>query len=369
MNVLHVCWDLGQGGIQRYLIDLLTAHKKTFRSSLMVLSSPGALSAEAAELCNRVDYIGMKNGLYMCAFVPILKVLRTGDHDIIHSHSNNILFNIALKFQSKPVIYTEHGGSFLNKELGSLLLYKYVHSNIHRFVAISQYMANLMCQRNSAIGDRICVIHNGVDYDYIAYSGLREEVQLARYDLPEGLKVGFIGRLTLDKGIDLFIETAKRINLSNPTVNFIVIGDGPAREDMQALVREYNMEQRVFFLGYRKDARELIGALDICLFTSRYDAFGLVLIESLASSVPVVAMAENSAVPEILRDGIDGLIVEGLSPDNAAACVNQLLSDPVLRKKMAEAGKERVKREFTIENNAQRVAQEYLKLIADRTGG
>lgn len=363
MKVLHVCWDLGQGGIQRYLVDLLRAHQGQHESKLLVLGSPGALSEEAARFCEEVIYLGMKNGLSLHAIFPILRLLRSNDHDVIHSHANNIVFNFALRFQSKPVLYTEHGGRFLNKELASLVLYRFLSSNIARYIAISNFMAELMAQRNPNISDRIRVIHNGVDLSDSKTSGLQDKSGLDFLDLPEGPMVGMVGRLVLDKGIDLFIETAIRVHRINPDANFIVVGDGPARDDVEALVREHHLENRFFFLGYRKDAREIVRGFDIFLFTSRYDAFGLVIVESIAAGVPVVAMVERSAVREIIRDGIDGLLVEGLDPDGAAERVISLLNDPTMTAQMGEAGRERAG-EFTIEKNALEVSQEYHRCLA-----
>jgi glycosyltransferase involved in cell wall biosynthesis len=366
MKVLHVCWDLGQGGIQRYLVDLLRAHQGQLESKVLVLSSPGALSEEASALSEDVVYLGMKNGLSLAAIVPILRILRSGDHDVIHSHANNIVFNLALCFQSRPVLYTEHGGRFLNKEFASLVLYGLLSSNIDRYIAISHFMAELMAARTPGIRDRIQVVHNGISSDKAASTGSHEAGSVTRHELPGGQKVGFVGRLVIDKGIDLFIETAIRVHQVNTEANFIIVGDGPALEEMQDLVREHNLEHRFFFLGYRKDAREIIGELDILLFTSRYDGFGLVIVEALASGVPVVAMDHRSAVGEIVRAGIDGLIVDGLNVDAAAECVVRLLEAPALRDEMSSAARVRAG-EFTIENNALQLAREYRKCITSNT--
>ena len=364
MKVLHVCWDLGQGGIQRYLIDLLRAHHGQHQSKVLVLSSPGVLSEEASVLSEEVIYLGMKNGLYLQAIFPILKLLRSGDHDVIHSHTNNILFNFALFFQSKPVLYTEHGGQFLNEKSASLVLYRLLSNNIDRYIAISHFMAELMAERAPSIVNRIRVIHNGIESDRTINSDLHERRRVNIHQLPEGHKVGFVGRLVIDKGIDIFIETAIRVHLVNPDINFIIVGDGPALEDMQAVVRGHHLEHRFYFMGYRKDAREIICTLDILLFTSRYDAFGLVIVEALASGVPVVAMVHRSAVREIVRAGVDGLLVDGLDVDSAAECVNKLLDAPALRARMSSAARVRAG-EFTIEENALKVAREYRSCVTN----
>lgn len=362
MKILHVCWDLGQGGIQRYLVDLLRCHNHDFHNEVIVLSTPGVHSEEVRELAGAVDYLGMKNGLSIRAFFSLIKRFRSGDHHVIHSHANNILLNLALHFQSKPVVYTEHGGRFLSSRIASPLQYRYLSSGIDRFIAISRFMGDLMCARNPRISDRLRVIHNGVDYNLIAATDSSEHVNEARKCLPPGPKVGFVGRLTIDKGIDLFIEAARMVCQSNPETRFVVTGDGPSRHEMENRVREYGLGNNVTFLGYRDDARELMGALDICLVTSRYEAFGLVIVEALAAGVPVIAMAQNSAASEVIRDGVDGFVVEGLDVAAAASLVVKLLNDVALRARLSGAGKARVKSCFSIESNAREVARQYCEL-------
>ena len=365
MKVLHVCWDLNQGGIQRYLIDLLTAFKGTVNSDVMVLSSPGALSPDAVGLSDNVEYIGMKGGTDLHAFFPILKRLKSGNYDVIHSHANNLVFNFALGFQSAPVLYTEHGGRFLNRDLASSILYKYMNRNIDRFVAISAFMGNLMRARNPVIGDRLRVIYNGIQRDDLFLARLAEEAMDIRAELPDGPKVGFVGRLTKEKGVDLFIEIARVVNETRPDTQFMIIGDGPVRAEAEALVREYGLGDRVHFLGYVKSARGLFSALDVFVISSRYEAFGLVTVESMAAGVPVVALSENSAVGELVRDGVDGYLIAGLDTDEAARRVNELLSQPELKNKMGAAGRERSV-EFTIARNAEKMIREYHDLAAEK---
>jgi glycosyltransferase involved in cell wall biosynthesis len=362
MKVLHVCWDLGQGGIQRYIIDLLSVHKNKVVSRIMVLSRPGELSEDASDLSDRVDYIGMKNGFDLWAFFSILKILRSSDHDVIHAHANNVIFNLALAFQSKPVVYTEHGGRFLTRDIASHIQYKYLSKNIDRFIAISHFMDELMCERNPKISDRTRVIYNGINCQDSVGSGSSEETKLLCDGLPKGPKVGFIGRLVPEKGGDLFIETARLVNECLPDAHFIVIGDGPDRVRMQELVQKYGIEERVIFLGFRKDARGILDTLDVLLMTSRVEAFGLAIVEAMAAGVPVVAMYNHSAVAEILRDKIDGFVVEGLNPVGAAECVIGLLSDSEQRGRMGASAMKRAL-EFSIESNGQQVAEQYLELV------
>jgi glycosyltransferase involved in cell wall biosynthesis len=131
---------------------------------------------------------------------------------------------------------------------------------------------------------------------------------------------------------------------------------------MQKIVDEHQLSERFHFLGFRTDVRRILNHVDLFLFTSRYDAFGLVIVESLAAGVPVIAMVNNSAASEILRDGVDGLLINGLDIASTAKSVLKVINDKELRTKMGAAGKLRAN-EFTIEKNAAAVAFEYRKCL------
>ena len=158
MRILHVIWNLDQGGAQRYLLDLLTELDGRTPAEVLVQSEPGPLSETVERLCTAINYLHMKGGFDLAGLFRIIRHLGNSRADLIHSHSNNLLFNLALQLQSRPVIYTEHGGRLLERNLADRLIYKLLYRPIRRFIAISDYMANIMLAENGALRDRIKVI-------------------------------------------------------------------------------------------------------------------------------------------------------------------------------------------------------------------
>ncbi|MFV8819482.1 glycosyltransferase family 4 protein [Haliea sp. E17] len=366
MKILHVCWDLGQGGIQRYLIDLLAVQCRNHDCRLLVLSSPGPLSDQLSALPVQVSYMGMKSGSDFKFFAPILKFLRQGNHQIIHSHANNIIFNATLAFQRCPVAYTEHGGRFLKGEFASFLLYTFFAGNIDRFIAISDYMGRLMRQRSQRICDRIDVVHNGIPLTAVLDCELNGEIHDPGENLPDAPLVGFLGRLVPEKGVDIFVDMAELLHQTHPEVRFVVIGDGPMLEDLQAEVRNRGLEQVVIFLGYQPEARRILPRMKLLAMTSRLEAFGLVILEAFAASIPVVALGEHSASSEIIRDGIDGYVVENSGLELLAKRVASLLDDSEKAESMGRLGNERLNSEYSIEKNAEKLEKIYTELLEPR---
>lgn len=363
MNVLHVIWNLGQGGAQKYLLDLLTAFANRTCADVLVQAGPGPLSDDVERQCRSITYLNMRSGFDIFGLIRLIRYLKNSRVDLIHSHSNNFLFNLALQFQSKPVVYTEHGGRLLEKNRADRLIYRLLYRPIKCFIAISEYMAGVMVAENPDISARIRVIYNGVEVDAIEASPRASAESGGAVELPTGRKVGFVGRLVPQKGVEYFIDTAARLSKIVPDVQFVIVGDGPLLGELRGRVSKHAIEDRVHFLGYRKDAVSLMKSFDVMLFTSRYEPFGLVIAEALAAGVPIVAMDEVGAVSEIIRNGLDGAVVKGLDVESAAHEVARLLDDPALARRMADAGRERVRAGFTIAQNAEKVQAVYRSVL------
>ena len=366
MKVLHVIWDLGQGGAQRYLLNLLEAHYTQISCSVLVLSSPGSLSAEIETVCDEVHYLGMTSGKDYFSFVRMIRFLRSKNYDLIHSHSNNILFNIALHFQSLPVLYTEHGGRLLGNVRQAAWIYKWLNRPIKRFLAISYHMRQVMLNTNPAIKERIVVIYNGVDVDAIrSVAAQKTGWKKSLNNESSSQVVGFVGRFVHQKGVDLFIKTAVYISseTQNDNVVFVMAGDGPLFEDAKSQAKSLGLGGKIIFLGYCKDMFPILKNYDIMLFTSRFEPFGLVITEAMAAGVSIVAMDQEGAVSEIIRDGVDGYVIKGTDLKCAADRVLQLLRDDETRQRMAVNAATRVREKFSMKNNADCVWAEYKTVL------
>jgi glycosyltransferase involved in cell wall biosynthesis len=148
-----------------------------------------------------------------------------------------------------------------------------------------------------------------------------------------------------------------------PGVHGAVVGDGPGRAVAEALARRLGIADRVTFTGFRRDARELVGAVDVSVLLTYSEGFSNVLLESLAAGVPVVA-TDIPANREALRDGADGALVPVRDPAATAAAIRRLLDDPAAAATLAEAGSTRAKDVFSLEAQASRTMALYDRLLS-----
>jgi glycosyltransferase involved in cell wall biosynthesis len=176
----------------------------------------------------------------------------------------------------------------------------------------------------------------------------------AAAERPDGapLTVGSVGRLQRWKRVELLLSAVPHVLAAEPDVRFVVLGGGdPAvdpdyPEELQRRAQALGIADAVTFTGHVDDAGDRMAALDVLAHTARLEPFGLVITEALARGVPVVAPREGGPA-EIVRDGVDGLLVDPEDADAVATAILALLRDPERRRRMGAAGRAQVSERFT----------------------
>lgn len=180
--------------------------------------------------------------------------------------------------------------------------------------------------------------------------------------------ITIVGRLTPLKGHTFFFKAMAKVARVMPNIRIWVIGDAPAskaayKRELEALVRRLGIQGRVDFLGNRRDVPQLLSQSDVLvLSTVTEEAFGRVILEAQAAGVPVVATRVGGVV-DILEDGKTGLLVLPKDTDAMAREVMRVLNDRPLALRLVEAGRKKLKEEFTLEQMASRTLRVYEELL------
>jgi glycosyltransferase involved in cell wall biosynthesis len=162
----------------------------------------------------------------------------------------------------------------------------------------------------------------------------------------QGAVVGFIGRLSPEKGADRFLEIATAVLREEPAARFVVVGDGPLREEAEAAAARCG-EGKITLLGERYDVEATVATFDILAVPSDIEAFGLVSLEAMASGRPVVAF-DVGGIPEIVVHGETGLLVTHADTKAFASALLRLLRQPEVRHRMGRAGRARAETLFDV---------------------
>mgnify|MGYP000921845888 CR=1 FL=1 len=210
---------------------------------------------------------------------------------------------------------------------------------------------------------KVLVIHNGVNIrkfnDELDGGALRQE-----FGIPDDTPVvGIVGNLLAWKGQDTFLRAAALVARQMPHVRFLIVGDGEHRAALERLRDDLGLRSKAFFTGHRTDIPHAMAALDVAVHCSNSpEPFARVVIESMAAGKPIVAMNEGGIL-EIVEDGHSGVLVPPRDPERLASAVVDLLQDSGRRAAMGQAARRRVESHFTIEANARKTTEEYLKII------
>ena len=167
-----------------------------------------------------------------------------------------------------------------------------------------------------------------------------------------------MGRLVPVKGHKYFIKAVTEVKKNNDGREFWIIGDGFLREKLQKFVIAKKMEQDVKFTGFRRNLVELYSSIDILVNTSLYESFGNTCLEAMAFGKPVVA-SDAGGIPEVVQDGVTGILVTPKDYKKIAEAIIYLLNNPYIATKMGEAGRKSVKEYFTMDRVGNELEEVY----------
>jgi glycosyltransferase involved in cell wall biosynthesis len=153
-----------------------------------------------------------------------------------------------------------------------------------------------------------------------------------------------------------------------PDARLLVVGSGQLEEKLESLAGELLPEGSYRFLGQRSDVENILAGIDVVLVTSFREGMPHVVLEAMAAGRPIVATAV-AGIPEMLRDGTDGLLIPAGSHTAAAAAVVRLLAEPALAESLARSATERVESEFSLEAMVDRVERCFEEELALVRGG
>jgi glycosyltransferase involved in cell wall biosynthesis len=297
---------------------------------------------------------------------PLISFLRRERVDILHSHKfgSNVWAALIGSLAGVPVTIAheqswasarfslsgERARAFLDREV--------ISRGADAFVAVSEADRRRMIDIEGIDADRIRVLPNAIPAPP-APSGrdVRAEVGISAQDPV----VGTVCQLRPEKAVDLLVEAADLLREEFPRIKVLVAGDGSERERLEREVRDRGLHGHVFLLGTRRDVPDVLAALNVAVCCSDFEGTPLSVMEYMAAGCPVVA-TRVGGLPELVDDGVNGLLFERRDPHDLAAAIGALLRDPARASAMGERGRQRQRREFDLDGLTQRVETLYEEL-------
>lgn len=314
-------------------------------------------------------YVNKHKLKYLNPFMNIVeayKLLKKEKFDIVHTNGYRADFlGIFLALLTGlPIISTCHG--YISNDT-ALKLYNRLNYLVLRFfdkiLAVSEGIKEQLV-RNGVPESSLEVVLNAVQMDSDTESLLRhrkEKRELFCTDENDFL-IGYIGRLSKEKGIRYLIEACAKLDKVGLPLKVLVIGDGPQRDDLEKLAQKNGLQNKVFFLGFLSDVENWMPAIDVFVLPSLTEGTPMALLEAMAMGVPVVA-TNVGGVPDIINNGVNGILVESQDSDNLARTLNDLFQHPREMKIMSDNARETIKNQFNVYNWCRSIEKQYYSLI------
>ncbi len=356
IRILYIIDNLGRGGAQKHLLELINRlDKNMFDITIAVLSKRKKEMIDKYNN-NKLIFLDLTKIYNFDAFKKLFKFRSfVKQFDIVHTYlfSSNVYGVVAAKLAGVKNIITSRRAMTDVVSLDKRKIEREIkwQSFVNRFtsklVCVCEAVKRRTLEKEKISKDKLVVIQNGIDLKKF------DKKKIKRLNKPV---VGIVTHLTKTKDIMTFLDA---VNLVNKKIkcNFVIIGDGNLRRDIEKKIKEENIKN-INLLGEKADAINLIKSFDIGVNSSILEGSANTILEYMSASLPVIA-TNVGGNPELVVDGKTGIIVPSRNPEAMADAIVRLLEDKNLAKKMGKEGRKRIEEKFSVERMVKRYGEFY----------
>lgn len=359
--------NLEVGGAQKQFIELV---KNIDQDKFQIIVV--ALSTHRIDLLNELTDSGIDVRLInqwgkICipAFTKLFKLLRNERPDIVHTYlfTASLYGRIVAKLIGIPVVIVSERSTDNWKKKSYIWMDRVLSKVTNRVLVNAQTIKENLIKREKIPTEKIQVIYNGIDLNkFDSRRRSRNQIRESLGILNGNPVIGIIGRLAKEKDHQTFLNAAKIIISALPKLNFIIAGDGNLRKELESASVSLGLNNRVIFTGNTHNISDILQATDILVSTSLYEGCSNVILEAMATGLPVVA-SKVGGNPEIVNDGTTGILVPPQNPNALAKAILSLLNNPQLMQSMGKNGRERIEADFLLSKMVNNTEEVYESLI------
>lgn len=367
MKILYSCLSRSWGGMEMFTITAAMELRKHDINVEILCFPRSRIHQEALEqrlICHTVKASGY---FHPFSIFKILSIIKKRSITIIHSQASKDLWVLSpaksLSRKKIHLLLTKQVGSFILKKD---ILHRYVYNKVDIIFAISEVIKKNLLDTCPVLPEKIRLLHNGIDTSKFDPSKVdrksaREELKLK----PDEIAIGMLARFSIGKGHEEVLHAAEELSWEYKNLKFLIAGEASRGEEDYAhaiyRIAETAQLRNVVFTGFRKDTDRFLSALDIFVFPSHSEAFGIALVEAMSMELPSVC-SNSDGILDIAQDGITGYLFEKKNAVDLAGKLRKLIDSPDDRKKFGIAARKRAMAMFDLNYLTNKVIDYYKAL-------
>lgn len=367
VQVLHIIKSLGRGGAEILLPETLRQHDKQKFNFHYIYFLPwkNQVVSEIEHEGGKVVCIPAKNNAtILLAVRKIVAYVRKHNIQLIHCHLPwaGMAGRLVGKLTGVPVVYTEHNKWERYHKI-TYHLNRLSFSNQQKVIAVSEEVAASIKTHYSKTTPHVQVVLNGADTTKYARTqpvqkDLRKELNIPATATVIGIACVFRAQ----KRLITWLEIAHALHAKHPDTFFIIVGDGPLREEVHAKAKALGTEQYVHFSGLQIETRAYFKAMDVFMMSSEFEGLPIALLEAMSMNC-VPACTAAGGIAEVIQDGVNGILVPVAQPMQLVNRLSQLLQQPNQMDHLKQAARETVVNSFSMKKMVSELETIYNELI------
>lgn len=344
-------------GAERIQIEIFNGLRKRNLPFVIVIPHHKPWKEDLKKKGFCVREIKQKGKLDLLGVLRFYKMVKEEEADIVHTHLSTASFYGGLtgKIFKIPTVSTVHCESS-----------KWSFMFSHHLIAVSNSVKEHLIKQGVS-AEKITVIPNGIPIDRVKIELSKEDAKNKLGFGKDDILLGVVGKLTPRKGHRYLLEALKDLTPKFPKLKLLVVGLGELRDELERLSMELGISKCVFFLGFRTDVPLILKALDLFVFPSLREGMPQAVMEAMLSNLPVIATSV-SGIPELIRDGVEGMLVPPMEADALREKIILLLNDKELRYHLGKNAKERIEKDFSVDKMVDKTLEVFHHLVETLPG-
>jgi glycosyltransferase involved in cell wall biosynthesis len=368
MKVLYSCLSKSWGGMEMYTLNAVKQLIKENVSVELLCLKDSRLHIEANNIGIIIHTVKAGGYIHPAAIIKTTFTLMKNNYSLIHTHASRDLWILV------PALFISRKKSvlFLTKHVGSRIvkkdpLHNLLYRRVNRIFAISNVIKKNLIETCPIIPDRISIMPNGVDIaKFNPQKAEREKVRNEFNIKADEIVLGMLARFTPGKGHEEFLKAARELNKDFDNLKYLIVGESSRGEErytryIKKLAEEFKLKN-IIFAGFRSDTSDVLSAMDIFVFPSHSEAFGIALIEAMAMKIPSVC-SSSDGVLDIAVNNVTSILFQRRDHSDLIVKLLRLINSEELRIKLGQNARQRVVEYFNIEMITQKTIDFYNKEV------